>query len=114
MATAIPLTIERQLGDGARKHTVSQQVKIGPVSIRVLTIASLASLLLFYLAQTTQSATTSYEVQSLGETQQELVEDVERMELEAQRLQTLGAIQQGLGDSLASDFEPAKDLKTVE
>ena len=113
MATAIPLTIERQLGDGSRKHTVPQQVKIGPVSVRVLTIASLASLLLFYLAQTTQSATTSYEVQSLGEAQQELVEDVERMELEAQRLQTLGAIQQGLGDSLATDFVPAKDLKTV-
>ncbi len=114
MATAIPLTMEKGQLDGARRHTVPQLVKVGPVSVRVLTIASLASLLLFYLAQTTQSATTSYEVQSLGETQQELVEDVERMELEAQRLQTLGAIQQGLGESLATDFEPAKDLKTVE
>lgn len=114
MAISIPLTMEKGQTEGARKHTVPQLVKIGPVSLRVLTVASLASLLLFYLAQTTQSATTSYEVQSLGEKQQELSQDVERMQLEAQRLQTLGAIQQGLGDSLATDFEAVKDVKAVE
>ncbi len=114
MATSIPLTMEKHHADGARKHTVPQLVTVGPVSLRILTVASLASLLLFYLAQTTQSATTSYEVQSLGEQRQELADDVQRMQLEAQRLQTLGSIQQGLGDSLNTDFESAKDLKTVE
>ena len=114
MATSIPLTMEKNQFEGSRKHTVPQLVKIGPVSLRVLTIASLASLLLFYLAQTTQSATTTYEVQALGDKKQELATDVERMSLEAQRLQTLGAIQQGLGDSLNTDFESAKDLKTVQ
>jgi hypothetical protein len=114
MATSIPLTMEKGQAEGARKHTVPQLVKIGPVSLRVLTIASLASLLLFYLAQTTQSATTSYEVQSLSEKRQELSEDVQRMQLEAQRLQTLGAIQQGLGDSLATDFVQAGEVKGIE
>jgi outer membrane murein-binding lipoprotein Lpp len=114
MATSIPLTMERGQAEGARKHTVPQFVKIGPVSLRILTIASLASLLLFYLAQTTQSATTSIDVQSLTQKQDELTQDVERMQLEAQRLQTLGAIQQGLGTSLATDFEAVKDVKAVE
>jgi hypothetical protein len=114
MTTSIPLTIEKNQVEGARKHTVPQMIKIGPVSLRVLTIASLASLLLFYLAQTTQGATTSYEVQSLGDKQQELTADVDRMQLEAQRLQTLGAVQKGLGDSLNTDFEAVKELKSVQ
>ena len=121
LSLAATITLGLVVGLGIFDATPRYMVPVGgmvigadPLVGGVLTIASLASLLLFYLAQTTQSATTSYEVQSLGETQQELVEDVERMELEAQRLQTLGAIQQGLGESLATDFEPAKDLKTVE
>ncbi|MBI4032860.1 hypothetical protein HY374_04095 [Candidatus Berkelbacteria bacterium] len=114
MSREVPLTTTGRLGGGERTHTINRLVQIGPVSFRVLTIASLASLLLFYLAQTTQSATKSYEVQSLEQSAQELREDAERLELEAKRLQSLGAIQQGLGAKLENDFEPAKDLKSVE
>lgn len=114
MTRELPLTTGGALGSGERAHTINRLVQIGPVSFRVLTIASLASLLLFYLAQTTQSATKSYEVQSLEQHAQELREDAERLELEAKRLQSLGAIQQGMGDRLEKDFEPAKDLQSVE
>ena len=113
MVKELPLTIGSNV-EGNRKHTIAQTVKIGPVSLRVLAIASLASLMLFYLAQTTQGATKSVELQELDSQNQELVEDVERLQLEAERLQSLPAIQDGLGDSLNKDFEPVSDLKAAQ
>lgn len=114
MSQPIPLTVEKQSGSGQRKHTINRVIQVGPVSLRILTIASLASLLLFYLAETTQSATQSYEVQALQEKKQELVEETERLDLEAQRLQSLGAVKQGLGERLDGDFEAADDAKAVQ
>lgn len=113
MAKELPLIAGGASGD-SRKRTLSPLVKLGPMSLRVLGIASAASLLLFYLAQTTQSATKSYELQTLSAHQAELMEETDRLELEAQRLQSLGAIQASMGDSLAKDFEPAKDLQTTK
>lgn len=112
MAKEVPL-ITNQAGADGRKRTLSPLLKLGPMSLRVLGIASAASLLLFYLAQTTQSATKSYELQTLNQHKAELTEETDRLELEAQRLQSLGAIQSSMGDSLSKDYEPAKDLKSV-
>lgn len=112
MAKELPLIAGNASGD-ARKRTVSPLLKLGPMSLRVLGIASAASLLLFYLAQTTQSATKSYELQTLSAQKGELLEEVDRLELEAQRLQSLGAIQSSMGESLKTDYEPAKDLQTT-
>ncbi|MBI2589978.1 hypothetical protein HYW32_03095 [Candidatus Berkelbacteria bacterium] len=114
MGHTIPLTTNGKYTEGVRKRTLERTVQLGPVSLRILTIASLASLLLFYLAQTTQSATRSYEVQALEQKKQELLDEVERLDLESQRLQSLGSIQQGLGDELKKDFETAGELKVVE
>lgn len=113
MAKELPLTVGTN-APGSRKHTISQSVHIGPVSLRVLAIASMASLMLFYLAQTTQSATKSFALQELESEKQELVEDVERLELEAQRFQSLPAIQEGLGDKAETEFEPVTNLRSAE
>lgn len=112
MAKELPLIAGSATGAG-RKRTLAPLLKLGPLSLRVLFIASAASLLLFYLAQTTQSATKSYEVQTLTAHRDELATEVDRLELEAQRLQSLGAIQASLGDSLKKEYEPAKDLQTT-
>lgn len=113
MSKELPLIANAASG-GERKRTLAPQFALGPMSLRVLGIASAASLLLFYLAQTTQSATKSYELQTLSQHQSELVEETDRLELEAQRLQSLGAIQAGMGESLSKDYELAKELKTVQ
>lgn len=112
MSTAVPLVTNGAATDG-RKRTINPLVQLGPVSLRVLTIASMASLLLFYLAQTTQSATKSYEVQALEGKAAELTEEVDRLELEAQRLQSLGAIREGLGDD-AKNYEEAGQPSSLE
>jgi len=109
----IQLTNEKHDQVGVRKHALNRVMHIGPVSLRILTIASLSSLLLLYLAQTTQGATKSYEVQSLQAQQEELSQDVGRLELEAQRLQSLGAVQEGLGDRVNTEFEPAGQVEAA-
>lgn len=111
MAKEVPL-ITNSVSGTQRKRTFRPITSLGPISLRVLTIASAASLLLFYLAQTTQSATKSYEVQALSANRDELVQEVDRLELEAQRLQSLGAITEGLGDTM-KDYQEAGELKTV-
>lgn len=115
MAKELPLVTNRAQAEGQRKRTINRTIHIGPVSMRILTIASLASLLLFYLAQTTQSATKSYEVQALQQTAQELVDEQDRLGLEAQRLQSLAAIKEGIGaERLEADFDPVDTLEKVE
>ncbi len=115
MGKDIPLTMTGAAGTGARTRTINRMIHIGPVSMRILTIASLASLLLFYLAQTTQSATKSYEVQALEQKYQETVDEFDRMKLEAQRLQSLAAIKEGIGDErLKAEFEVVETIEKVD
>lgn len=100
------------IGSDERKRTIDREVKIGPVTMRALTIASLAALLLLYLAQTTQSATKQYEIEELHRQKQELVDEVDRLELEALRLQSLRTIE----DSIKKDqlLEPVNEVKAIE
>lgn len=97
---------------GSRKRTLNREFKVGPVSVRVLTIAALASLLLFYLAQITQGATKSYELNSLELQKEELQNEVERLELEAVRLQSLNEIQKFM-DEKKDDFEPIDSVDNL-
>ena len=113
MKNNIQFTNNPRSEEGVRKYNVNRSIAIGPVSLKILTIASLASLLLLYLAQTTQGATKSYEVQSMEQDRQELVEDVERLKLESQRLQALSKIEASLGEDLEKDFEEVDEIKTL-
>lgn len=110
MSRPISLIKNNATGSDDRKRTIERELKVGPVTLRALTVASIASLLLFYLAQTTQSATKQYEIQELERHKQELSNEVDRLELEALRLQSLRTIEDSVGDSL----QPVENVKTVE
>lgn len=64
-------------------------VQVGPLSLRFITLLILAALALFYLAQSSQSATKNYKVRELELTKQGLHEENERLEIETQRLKSL-------------------------
>ncbi len=110
MSRPISLIKNSARGADERKRTIERNVKVGPVTLRALTIASIASLLLFYLAQTTQSATKQYEIQALERSKQELSNEVDRLELEALRLQSLRTIEDSVGNTL----QPVENVKSVE
>ncbi|MBI3260924.1 hypothetical protein HYZ64_00945 [Candidatus Berkelbacteria bacterium] len=68
-------------------------VQVGPLSLRFITLLILAALALFYLAQSSQSATKNYKVRELELTKQGLKEENERLEIETLRLKSLAEAQ---------------------
>jgi hypothetical protein len=71
-------------------------VKVGPLSLKFISLIILASIALFYLAQTTQSATKTYQIRELRLKKENLMEENRRLEIEAIRLKSLKQISEGL------------------
>jgi len=69
-------------------------VFFGPNSVKVLVIVMFAVFSLFYLSQSSQSATRNYIVSDLEEQNKDNVAEKERLEVEANRLKALSLIQE--------------------
>lgn len=79
--------------NGIRKHTLDRPVRMGQVSVRFVMIGLLAAVALLYLAQSTQGAARSYQIQALEKERQKLDHERDRLEIEAIRLQSLPEIE---------------------
>lgn len=77
---------------GFRKRTIQGRLKIGPVSLKFITIALLAIAALFYLAQSAQSSTFKYKIMELQDQQSKVQTDVKQLEVESARLKSLNEI----------------------
>jgi hypothetical protein len=77
---------------GIRRRTIQRQVNLGPISLRFVTVIIVAAAALIALAQSTQSATKSYKEQELKQIVSEKQKEVEEMQFESTRLQSLQAI----------------------
>lgn len=87
------ITKSKTVKSGVRKRTVNRVVRIGPLSLRFITLIMFAALALLYLAQSTQSATKTYTTQELKIQKDELFKEKERLDIEATRLKSLQQIQ---------------------
>ena len=90
------ITSSKTTKQGVRKRTVNRSVHVGPLSLRFITIIMFAAVALFYLAQSTQSATKSYTIYGLELKKDELAKENERLEIETTRLKSLQKIQEGV------------------
>ncbi len=79
--------------EGKRKRSLSRFFTLGPMSSKIIGIVLLALLGLFYLAQSTQSATRNYTIQNLEDKKKELETAKDEMTIEAMRLKSLNSIQ---------------------
>lgn len=95
---------------GLRKYTIGREIKIGPLSLQFITIIFLAILALFYLAQSTQSATTNYKARELEDQRDRLEKEAKRLEIEVIRLKSLNEIKNGV-QSL--NLEPSEDANLI-
>ncbi len=77
-----------------KKRSINPRVFLGPNSIKVLVIVIFAAFSLFYLSQSSQSATRNYIVSDLEEQKKENIAEKERLEVEANRLKALSIIQE--------------------
>ena len=82
----------KYLQPGRRKRTIAQVLSLGPVSTKVIGVVLLALLALFYLAQSTQSATNNYAIQNLQDRRTNLEASKDELAAEAMRLKSLESI----------------------
>ena len=78
---------------GVRKRTIGRQFKLGPISLQFVTVVILAAAALFYLAQSTASATRNYYLTELQQKKETLSQENEKLKVEAIRLRSLNEIQ---------------------
>lgn len=84
---------------GRRKRTVGREIKVGPLSLKFITLSLLAIAALFYLAQSAQGSSQKYQIMQLASTKQELVAKTKDLEVEAARLKSLDEIKKNAARS---------------
>lgn len=77
---------------GFRKRTIRGEFKIGPLSLKFITIALLAMAALFYLAQSAQTSTFKYKIMELEDQKSQIETDVKQLEVESARLKSLNEL----------------------
>ena len=78
--------------NGFRKRTIGMDFKIGPITLRFITIALLAIAALFYLAQSAQASSFKFRIMDLQGKQTKVQTDVKQLEVESARLKSLNEI----------------------
>lgn len=78
--------------EGYRKKTIGKEFKIGPITLRFITIALLAIAALFYLAQSTQSSSFKFKIMDLEDQKSKVQTDVKQLGVESARLKSLNEI----------------------
>lgn len=77
---------------GFRKRTIKKELKIGPVSLKFVTIALIAVGALFYLAESSQAASSKYTIMKLSDTKSQTEAQGKDLEVQAARLKSLNEI----------------------
>lgn len=86
------ITQQNNWQPGFRKRTIKKEFKVGPVSIKFVTIALIAVGALFYLAQSTQASAQKYKINQLSDAKNQLEAQSKDLEVEAVRLKSLNEI----------------------
>lgn len=89
---SLTITSNNSTTPGVRKRTIAQVLHVGPLSLRFITLILFACLALFYLAQTTQSATQNYDVQALSRDREKLSKDLDELKTQELRLRALNEL----------------------
>lgn len=88
----ISLSHTQALRGSHRSAYSSRELALGPVSMATVTIVLGFVLSLFYLSQSNRIATRGYELTGLQTERSQLKSEYNRLEIEAARLQSIGAI----------------------
>ncbi len=75
------------------KRTVTAELKLGSVSVKIATILIIALLSVFYLFQSNASATRTYLVKELEEKKEDIMAENDQLRYEAERLKNLNEVE---------------------
>lgn len=98
-----------------RKKTINNQISVGPLTLRFITIIIIALLCILYLAQSTQGAMQNYKYRELEQTKKDMQKENERLDVEATRLQALKNIDiEKDKKTEEKEFEMVNDIEYLE
>ncbi len=99
MSRLLTITASGQAKSGFRKRTVSRSsLRVGPVSIQFVIVLVGTVIGLFYLVQSNRVSTQSLELKALETKKSQIVEENERLSIEAARLQSLQQVKKSAED----------------
>lgn len=109
MGRLLTITATGQSRAGIRKRTLRRDaLKVGPVSVQLVVIVVGTLLGLFYLVQSNRVSTQNLQLKAIETQKAQVVEDNERLSVEAARLQSIQQIKKS-----AAESNPAPATKPV-
>lgn len=84
---------------GEKKRAIERRIFLGQNSLKFLVLFILSAFSIFYLSQSSQSATRNYVVSDLEQQKKDVIAETERLEIEANRLKALSIIQEKAKES---------------
>lgn len=96
MGKLLTITHQSQFRSSIGQNRIYPQIKVGSVSLTFITLIIIALLSLLYLAFSNQLAGRGYELRRLEEKKAILSEEIERLEVESSRLQSLKAVEEAV------------------
>jgi len=111
MSKGINITPIGVANGGKRNSTLTDSFKIGPTSIKFVTVIIVALVTLFYLAQVQLEGAKKLKVTELTKKQENLDEENKRLETEVVRLQSIQTIKK---EAESLDMVPVQQVNYLE
>ncbi len=105
------VTYNNSWNNHSRKRTVKKDFKVGPNSVKFITIALIAIAALFYLSQSAQGSSQKYQIMQLTQQRQDLEARTKDLEVEAARLKSLDEIKKS---TQANSLVPIDDNNFIK
>src|SRR3990172_6830964 len=113
MARLLSITRNAPLDPSLRKREVTEPLKIGPLTLSVLTIGLVGFLTLFYIIETSMTASEGFKIHQYEQRINELNEKNQQLEVEASKLRALDHLEKKL-DKSSVQFVPVTQVSTLK
>lgn len=95
---SLTITHNNSAASGTKKRAIAHVLHVGPLSLKFITLIIFAAMALFYLAQSTQSATNSYNIRARDLERDRLRNRYHDLEVESLRLKSLNNLKESSKD----------------
>jgi len=103
---------------GYKKRALDRSVRVGPIALKFIALGLGFILLLFYIIQSNESSLKGYKIQELEDQKQDLINETQKLNLEAARLKSLEALeatnQLNLAPPVKTDYIPTSGPVAVK
>ena len=97
MGRIITICNTRDLNIDHSKISNNSSMRVGPVSIKFITIAIVCLLSLFYLAQSQKTSIRAYQIQELQNDKEKIMSENEELQVNTAKLKSIENIQSEIG-----------------